>query len=133
MKVWIVREGELRAYERIGECNGCGQCCREINYRYETATGPKRKALEASPEILDKYEGWAAEEWSQDGLTWRWWGPLTVCGRDRPCAMYDDKERKCKLFGKPQRLAICTAFPLRPEDMKGLDECPYLWREIDQR
>ena len=126
-RLWVVRQGRPVQYERLGECNGCGQCCRRFNYRFEASSGPTAALYRG--EDLSEYEGWAAEDWHTDGLTIQWWSPLGRFDREEPCRSFDEETGKCRSFGKPARPQICEVFPLRPEDLEGL-ECTYEFREI---
>jgi len=43
------------------------------------------------------------------------------------CVAFDAKSKRCKIYKR--RPAICKEFPLTPEDIKGMHNCGYRFRE----
>jgi hypothetical protein len=55
-------------------------------------------------------------------------GECRNCGRCcTSCFMHDAKGKCCKIYG--YRPAICRAFPLTPEDLKGIRSCGFMFEE----
>jgi len=127
MKIWVIRGGEIIDYERVGKCLGCGECCGRFAYHCQMAESPK-EAKNGKYADLTKREGWAVEDWDDEN-EWRWWGPFDITERKKPCQSFNSKTRRCKVFGEKKWPEVCRKFPLRSEDLEGLSNCGFSFRE----
>ena len=131
-QIWIVESGKLVRHERLGKCLACGDCCRKFNYRCSYANAERKDAESEDGEVdWPAWEGWAAEDWDDEG-TWIWWGLFEIIPLDKPkCRRFDPKTNYCEQFGTKDWREICRKFPFRPADLKGLDNCGFSFRRID--
>ena len=127
--IWVVRRGEWVRYGRTGSCLGCGECCSKFNYSFQQTIPPKEQSEHGEGDWA-KWEGWAIEDWDKDG-EWHWWGPFEIIPLDQPkCKTFDPKTNHCQKFGKEDWREICRKFPFRPEDLAGLTNCGFAFKEI---
>lgn len=129
MTVWVIRDGEIVGYERLGECLGCGECCSRFAYGCQTGESPK-EAKDGKYADLTKYEGWAIEDWD-DPNKWRWWGPFDITERQESCQSFNPETKQCEIFGEKEWPEVCRKFPLRPEDLKGLPNCGFRFEKLE--
>lgn len=130
LKLWVVRGGKLVSLTRHGECLGCGECCTKFNYKC-ARTGAREKWSEDEEKAdWSEWEGWAVENW--DGK-WIWWGPFEIIPLDKPKCKTFESPNRCLKFEQDNWPEICRKFPLRPEDLAGLDNCGFYFEEGDAK
>lgn len=134
-EIWVIRDGEWIQYERLGECLACGDCCAKFNYAFKRTTvsimdpnGNEHDCVDNDKDI-SKWNNWAIEDWDDNGK-WTWWGPCDITPLDKPpCHLFDPATNHCSEFGKEGWKEICRKFPFRPEDLDGLDNCGFSFKE----
>lgn len=120
-------------YERDGECNGCGLCCKYL-IRFE---GEERGFGKANP-----VTGWDPRNGDlrlyQGGITnavvvngkWRYFRNVEIMGEYQPCRRLTD-DNKCKIhMGKH---LLSRAWPMSPEQASEFPECSYSFREVERK
>lgn len=126
-EILVIRDGKIIDYERFGKCLGCGECCERFAYGCQMAESPK-ESKNGKHADLTKHEGWAVEDWD-DPNKWRWWGPFDITERKETCGCFDPETKHCEEFGEEGWKEVCRKFPFRPEDLDGLDNCGFFFKE----
>ena len=127
---WDYDAGLATEYERTGECNRCGECCKnEIHYRaagrYTNTHGAGRMG-----NTTDGHGVWS--EYSTGkmrrfikldfAIVGR---PCSLLGENGVCSMHDSKSVAMRKQG-----ALCLAWPIIPEHVVLCKGCSYTFREI---
>jgi len=76
-----------------------------------------------------KYEGWIVEDWD-DPNKWRWWGLFDITERRKPCGLFNPETKRCSVFREKEWPEVCRKFPFRTEDLEGLKNCGFSFKEI---
>jgi hypothetical protein len=129
--VWDYDQGIVTEYKRLGECNGCGQCCRAV-IRYVTAQekpfvdgflgsgsdkkgiwieatdGDRRWALKLLE--IEHPEGFRCEHLLEGNL----------------CVVHNIKN------ARKDRLALCDLWPMGPQHVDPFDQCSYTFEKVSE-
>lgn len=101
-------------WNRTGECNQCGECCKTVNI---TAVRDLALRQHGNMEELERYMSYRG---------------IQVVGSDEernlifysirnPCSQLGP-ENECQVHGKPEKPLICHRYPRTPDD---IPECSY--------
>ena len=133
MQLYIVEDGKLVEYERLGECNGCGECCgndHSIIYRVQVHFAHK----ETEDDNYDPFKkDWT--EWEGYTLIWSqglWWffKVIEVGKPNEPCSCQDPETKLCSIWKTEEWPAICRYWPFRPSDMEPFPNCSFSFRRV---
>jgi len=132
LKFDIVENGKLIQYERIGECNRCGECCQEtIYFKWDVWSSSYSDAEPEDP--WAEWEGWSI--FSRFGATWgfkitEFEGKGEIEHRDCPSL----KDGKCSIWHDPEEQPVlCRFWPICPGDLVKFPMCSYEFRRIGPR
>lgn len=112
----------LPAYERQGECLGCGiNCCTLAAIPINLREGRHQD-----------YLGWLS---AHDNLEIKEVGGYQFVSFRARC-QYLTEDQKCSVFGKPERPELCSRWPQEPwelelMDAKGQQECGYSFVAVE--
>lgn len=115
-------------YERLGECNNCGECCIEIvKYRHigELTEGPAGiMGNRIKPEGV----------WSEysEGDKRRFAGLPRKTGERKPCEFLVNGHCAIHANKSMDENTMCWAWPIIPEHVEMLPQCSYTFREINR-
>jgi len=113
-----------REYERSGECNGCGDCCRTV-FNMKMFGGEK---TEHGGLAVDGKGIWTEIVSDSEDEDDREFIRFSITEEDRPCsALLPDG--KCTQHG-PRKQWCCRVFPTSPRDIDSLPNCSYEFTEI---
>ena len=130
--IWTVENGVPVAYERKGECNGCGKCCCQhtISFEYRVRC-----------EAADRDKGKSAdEEWSESE-GWHllyhhgvWWyfkiTGVEETGKTCPCL---DDGNKCAVWMDERDFPpICRYWPFHPSNLEQYPECSFTFEHVEE-
>ena len=129
---WDYDNMEVVEYKRVGECNGCGDCCKqEIHYRL---AGKHTNTWGAG--IMGNTVN-AEGVWSEYGYgNSRRFIKLDFVKDGNPCPLLKDNrctmhaEKSIKIGGQG---ALCLAWPIIPEHVELYNNCSYTFEEIGRR
>lgn len=114
---WNYDEMLAIEYERHGECNQCGECCKaKITFKGKRCGGDGTDEIGAWSEINDENE---------NRLFFK---PFKFELDEYTCPKY--KNYKCSIYDN--REEICITWPLSPRDVIMMPSCSYWFDEIDQ-
>ena len=122
---WNYDTHEVVEYERAGECNCCGDCCRAVVHFVACTSKPE--GWRASGETTDRLGVWA--EASPDGAP-RYLIKLTKVEWPEGhvgCAGLD-VNNKCS--GHATKISICAYWPFHPSHVTPFPHCSYLFKEV---
>ena len=129
---WDYDAQEVREYEREGECNGCGDCCRGT-IRLQTAGN--LHASETTPD--NPYHaggdttsgvGLWAEVQTSNGVR-HFWRTVDASAEGKACpALLDDN--RCRLQLEGSKPVLCAVWPMIPQDIVSFPRCSYTFKEI---
>lgn len=137
---WDYDKDRVITWERAGECNHCGQCCKDahlINYGFlndeESNHFYEEKGIKPKDGSL-----WPAEEgiWTEQAVEndddRRFFGNVRVIPQDepwKPCPSWTGTG--CALHGldKP---GLCKTWPHTPTQIEGFTECSYTFTKINE-
>ena len=127
MIVWIVENGEPVKWERLGECNGCGECCQghKIEFQYEMASA----GAKGQEEVYDysEKEGWSALK--AHGVWW-WFLIAEIEDSEEKCQCL--KDGKCSVWMDEEEFPpMCRYFPLHPKDLEHFQKCGFGFRRAE--
>jgi hypothetical protein len=126
---WDFDNDLLIEYERLGECNGCGQCCKAvIHFTAANFNSPVRHNPRNGGPTTDNQGVWTAVM-NEQGQT-RFFKITAIEDiPDHACGRLTDDNR-CRIqTGKPR---ICTAWPISPSQVAPFGQCSYTFREIER-
>ena len=123
--VWIVENGELVKWERTGECNGCGECCRghEISFQWDGV-----RADQDSEGVVDysSFEGWSS--FKSHGLWW-WFRVTSVVDKETQCGCLVNG--KCEVWKDEVEFPpLCRYFPVHPDNLEHFPKCGFSFRRL---
>lgn len=99
------------SWQRLGECNGCGDCCRQ-------GTSPVEITFPETDEAYGRVRFGEPVGWDGGLPIFRVRGPILS-----PCPMLDGD--RCTIHEtKPQ---TCRDTPTRPEELEGLARCSFMF------
>ena len=134
--MYIVEDGKLVEYERLGKCNLCGECCggkNTITYNVEVRFAHKEVKDETYDPSKEDWTGWEGYTliWSQ-GL-W-WYFKVVDVTEDAPhqCERQDAETKWCSLWKSDDWPAVCRYWPFRPSDLEQFPNCGFSFRRIDE-
>ena len=121
--LWDYDRGEVTQYLRLGECNGCGDCCRgKVKFSvvdlYEPDY-PKHGGMATSGEGL-----WAEARWNGKRVFYRMRG---YEDHAYGCNWLDENGR-CSSY--ETRFFLCEVWPLSPHDIVSFPNCSYSFKEL---
>jgi hypothetical protein len=132
---WDYDAGIATEYERHGECNGCGQCCRAV-ITSGLAGLWGEESFEDKPYGrvgigTDEHGKWC--EVAEDGN--RWFIRIQsiekpenyhceALGEDNRCAVHALKDRFADKF------TLCDIWPMGPDHVTPFDQCSYSFEKI---
>ena len=121
MIFWIVKDGKLVEYERLGECQRCGGCCCTFLITCKIAAF----ASESSIGDFDwsDYEGFSVF-YSQRLI---WYMEFRVEEEKQACT---DFEGACTIWMQDDFPAICRYWPVHPDNLKHFPDCGFSFREV---
>lgn len=122
---WDFEHNLATEYERLGECNGCAECCIEaLDYKtageYTTGPGPMGAKLRA--------EGVWCEY--QEGGTRLFIRQPSAPGRRNRCRLLSATGCAMHRELSVSYGALCHAWPILPEHITLLPACSYTFREV---
>lgn len=122
---WDFDNREMVQYERQGECNGCGACCRAL-ISFRVAGNLK----DVDPRDLS-YEGAVhVGVWAEvtDGIRRRLFTVQEITPEVKRCSALSE-DNKCTVHNldKPR---ICEVWPVTPDQVTPFPECSYSFTEI---
>lgn len=126
MRFWIVKDGKLVEYERMGECRRCGQCCcsKVITFALGVYT---EDTLDDNMETDDKdwsgYEGFSV--FRSQGLLW--YIEATTKQEEKICG--DFEKGACTLWMQDDFPAICRYWPVHPDNLIYFPDCGFSFRK----
>jgi len=122
---WNYITREVVEYERVGECNCCGDCCRAVVSFVAGASKPEEWRVssehtdeagiwaEASPEAAPRYLiKMTSVEWPEDYVGCR------ALNADNKCDNHLSK------------LSICAYWPFHPAHVAPFSRCSYSFKEV---
>lgn len=122
---WDYDRNEATEYERVGECNYCGQCCKMVQ-QYRRYGHLTKGAIGIMGDRTDKVGVWS--EYRENGQ-----GRLIslpfITGEEHPCVMLKDNKCIIHTTFTMDNLTLCKAWPVIPEHVKELDQCSYTFVE----
>lgn len=124
--LFIVEDGKLVEYERLGECNQCGECCcrNKISAGIQvTLAGTAGNDKEIGD--LSDWEGFSV--FYAQGLWWWIETKTTDQKREKACECFIDG--KCADWKGDDWPAICRYWPVRPQDIVSFPECGFEFRK----
>lgn len=127
MKLWIVEDGELVAYERMGKCNRCGQCCcgNVITFQLGAYTeGTLDNSTEAEDGDWSNYEGFTVLR--SQGLLW--YMKATTEEEKRACSKFEDGA--CTAWMQDDFPAVCHYWPVHPDNLEHFPDCGFTFRKV---
>ena len=112
-------------WERTGECNFCGECCKTMIYMDDTTYGTGRE--DGEDRVRKNSQSGVWHEWEAYGR-FRYW-KIRIEPDEPPhhdCFMTNGEN--C-YDGAPCKGLLCTAWPLHPDHVKIFPECSYIFTE----
>lgn len=100
-------------FERSGECNKCGECCKRL---------PDWKDLDEITKAMFRQHDPNAEEIFRNvkhGVCDR----LFICGLENVCIIYDEESR-------PQ---FCQNFPNHPDQIREIPKCSFKFARVKNK
>lgn len=129
---WDFDADEVIEYERIGECNGCAQCCvAEIAYRIAGHRNDEGQTfLYNAGTMGDSCERQGVWSEYSDSEQRRFISIKEINFNHEPCKMLVDK--KCAIHERKslQELPLCKTWPIIPEHVEPFKDCSYSFKEI---
>jgi len=121
MKLRIVKDGKLVEYERLGECNRCGECCCNLRITCKVAAF-------TSQDDIDEYD-WSDNEGfsvfrAQDLI---WYMKATMEEEKKVCSEFEDGA--CTVWMQDDFPAICRYWPIHPDNLVHFPDCGFSFRE----
>lgn len=140
---WNYDEGKVREYARVGECNGCGQCCL-ARIQWQTVTKTHQK-----PSPPATFNGGQHKNFSsmsnvpmkagvmheiRQGKQSRFMTPVEVIPghecksltEDKKCALHEFKNWRRRI------MELCDVWPIHPSQVTPFDQCSYEFRLIGE-
>ena len=134
MQLYIVEDGKLVEYERLGECNQCGECCggkNTITYQVQVHYASDRSGDDTYDPFKEDWTEWDGYTliWSQ-GL-W-WYFKVTDVSDENPhaCGWQDTETLLCTHWKMDDWKAICRYWPFRPSDLESFPNCDFSFRRV---
>jgi len=136
LKLYIVEDGALVEYERVGECNGCGDCCEAkhtICYQVQVAGDTKLDTKLDTDEPGDDFathEGWTCL-WAQG--VWWWWFVYDDDEDRQRCSRLDAETRRCTCWMDTIDFpAICRYWPVHPKNIERFPRCSFSFTRAEK-
>lgn len=122
---WDFDNSEVVQYERKGECNGCGACCKAlIQFRVRNISSKRLKDGRDLGNATDGKGVWAQ---IKKGKKRRTFQVTHIVPGEVTCSSLSP-ENKCMVhLDKP---TICEVWPVLPEQVTPFKECSYTFEEI---
>lgn len=127
---WDYDKGIVIEYKRLGECNGCGDCCKaEIRLSanvYDNTVNQQRDG----GGYTDMKGIW--NEVREDNRSYFFhFSPINtqVIDEGHRCPMLT-QANKCAVYNNRQR--ICTTWPTSPDQVEALPNCSYRFELVKQ-
>jgi hypothetical protein len=117
MIIWTVKNGQLQKWERLGQCNGCGACCKGWNITYEATVAVR----DDDSDDYSGSEGWSA--FKHHGV-W-WWMRVTGIKREETMCECLDGNRCGVWMDEVEFPLLCRYFPVHPDNLKEFPQCGF--------
>ena len=117
----LYRHGSVR----VGGCTaGCGACCEFLNIPLD------RRLLDAPADRLADWRHWVELHGILVYESGEGDDHQLVARIQSPCKHLTD-DKRCAVFGEPERPQLCRKYPLHPLDLEGVeDRCTYIWEPL---
>lgn len=126
---WDYDNGIAIEYERIGECNQCGDCCKG-GIIFETQQKIDGNGRNGGRSISDKGK-WNEILLFGDVIESErvFFGQCKNYSRDSACGSFDE-DAGCTIYSR--RPLICQTWPHAPKDIARFRNCSYSFLEVSQ-
>jgi len=127
MRIHVVENGQFVEYERTGECNKCGDCCRgEIVFSCNAHTEKKEQTKDGKNGLVS-WEGWAC--FRDAGLLW--WYHTRNNFEEYPGQCCKLRGDECTVWeiGAWQK-TICRHWPVHPMDLREFPRCGFSFERV---
>lgn len=123
---WDFDKKEATKFERVGDCNGCGACCRSL-IKFRVGGHPINDDPRNLSDAIGATDGVWAEVSNDDKRRFFQVESIEHNPEEKPCSQVSD-DNKCMVhFDKPH---ICDVWPVIPEQVTPFPECSYSFVEI---
>ena len=128
---WNYNSNHVVEYERLGECNGCGDCCVALIRFFvlgKIKGQPNEWQIAANGGVATSGHGVWLEVWI--GSHRRFFQMMEIKPESMQCVHFTE-DRKCDIhFTKP---LLHKVWPLAPSQVTPFERCSYSFREIARR
>lgn len=122
---WDYSNDVCIAWEREGECNGCGQCCMvTISFIVANRSGSIRHDPKNGGLGTDQKGVWFAIPVGED--KYRYFKMIGIEKSDHRCAALTQDNRCSVHTGKP---LLHRSWPMNPRQVTPFEQCSYTFRE----
>ena len=128
MRIYIVENGRLVAYERTGQCNHCGKCCyKHIEFQITSQTfDPNYEPSADGDADWSEHEGFSIL--LAHGLWW-YFKVNYVKDRDTACPMLRNGNECGEWMDAKRFRPICRYWPFNPHDLEQFPECGFAFEK----
>jgi Fe-S-cluster containining protein len=119
MIFWIVENGKLVEYERLGECNRCGKCCNTKCISFTLGAYSEGPSDKAEDYDWSDYEGYSI--FRAQGLTWY----MTVTTKEEAGICSDLDDNVCTLWMQDDFPVVCRYWPVHPDNLEHFPNCRF--------
>jgi Fe-S-cluster containining protein len=133
---WNYDTGKITLWQRNGECNHCGQCCKDAaDIGFDVASSMEIKPGQYQENYNTKNGGDTTSGkvvWSEGRENKRrvFFGNIRRLNKTgyTPCEMW--KNERCSMHDEKPN--ICKLFPMSPHDVVMFNECSYSFEKIEE-
>lgn len=126
-RLWDYPAGEVIEYEREGECNRCGDCCRAlISFKVQQETAAKLNGRWFGQTTTGRGK-WAEAEGDGRRYFISEAEVIFPVDADMVCPKLAT-DSTCMV--RAYRPTICRAWPMVPDHLKPFERCSYTFREV---
>lgn len=126
---WDLDRNVATEFERIGDCNGCGACCKAL-IRFSVVNS--KNADDHDPrdlgDCVDDQGVWA-EILVNDTRRLFKVTEINHNPAEKPCSKLGENNKCMVHFDKPR---ICSVWPVIPEQVTPFPECSYSFIQINE-
>ena len=123
MRFWIVKDGKLVEYERLGECQRCGGCCCTFLITCKIAAFASKDSI--SDHDWSDDEGFSV--FYSQGLIWYMEFRVEEA-EERVCKSLE--KDICTSWMKDEFPATCRYWPVHPDNLEHFPDCGFNFREV---
>lgn len=121
---WDYTKDEATEFERLGDCNGCGACCKAV-IAFVVSGRVKDKDARNLGDSTDGEGIWAEV---QKDKKRRYFQVTSVQETDKVNCSKLGENNQCTVHsGKP---VLCEVWPVIPEQVTPFPECSYSFKEV---